>query len=199
MTNGGNFMYNAIMKLIVGLGNPGKQYEKTRHNAGFMALGFLAEHFGFEFKKADKHKCEIAEGKMLDEKVILIKPQTFMNLSGQSVRSVSQFYKIPIEDVIVIYDDVDLPSGNLRIRPSGSAGGHKGMKSIIQELGTEDFIRIRLGIAPLTEFKGELEGYVLGKLAGEEVSLIDGNIKKLPDILEKILKRDIEEAMHEYN
>lgn len=187
------------MKLIVGLGNPGKQYENTRHNAGFMALDFLVEHFGFEFKKSDKHKCEVTEGQMFDEKVILIKPQTFMNLSGQSVRFVSQFYKIPTEDVIVIYDDVDLPSGNLRIRLSGSAGGHKGMKSIIQELGTEDFVRIRLGIAPLMEFKGELEGYVLGKLTEEEASLMEGNVKKLPDILEKILKGDIEEAMHEYN
>ncbi len=187
------------MKLIVGLGNPGGKYEKTRHNAGFMALDFLAEHFGLEFKKADKYKCEIAEGDMFDEKVILIKPQTFMNLSGQSARSVLQFYKIPKEDVIAVYDDVDLPSGNLRIRPSGSAGGHNGMKSIIQELGTEDFVRIRLGIAPLTEFKGNLEDYVLGKLAGEEVSLMEGNIKKLPDILEKILKGDIEEVMHEFN
>ena len=192
-------MYNTIMKLIIGLGNPGKQYEKTRHNAGFMAVDFLTEHFGFGFKKFDKHKCEIAEGQMFDEKIILIKPQTFMNLSGQSVRSVSQFYKIPIEDVIVIYDDVDLPSGNLRIRLSGSAGGHNGMKSIIQELGTENFVRIRLGIAPLTEFKGELEGYVLGKLSEEEMNLMEGNVKKLPDILEEILKGDIEKAMHEYN
>ncbi len=187
------------MKLIVGLGNPGGKYEKTRHNAGFMAVDFLAEHFGFEFKKADKHKCEIAEGEMFDEKVFLIKPQAFMNLSGQSVRSVLQFYKIPKEDVIAMYDDVDLPSGNLRIRPSGSAGGHNGMKSIIQELGTEDFVRIRLGISPLTEFKGELEDYVLGKVSGEEVSLMEGNIKKLPQLLEALFEKGIEEAMHEFN
>lgn len=187
------------MKLIVGLGNPGRQYEKTRHNAGFMALDFLVEHFGFEFKKSDKHKCEVAEGQMFDEKVILIKPQTFMNLSGQSVQSVASFYKIDSSDIIVIYDDVDIASGNLRVRPSGSPGSHNGMRSITQMLGTEEFIRIRLGIAVLEEFKGQLEDYVLGKLTEEEASLMEGNVKKLPDILEKILKEDIEEAMHEYN
>ena len=177
------------MKLIVGLGN-----------AGFMALDFLVEHFGLDaFKKADKHKCEMADGEIAGEKVILIKPQTFMNLSGQAVRSVMQFYKIPAEDVMVVYDDVDLPSGNLRVRPSGSAGGHKGMKSIIQELGSENFIRIRLGIAPLTEFKGDLEDYVLGKLSDEEEVLMEGNIKKLPNLFEALLEDGIEKAMQEFN
>jgi len=188
------------MKLIVGLGNPGDKYKNTRHNAGFMAVDFLVEHFGLDaFKKADKHKCEMADGEIAGEKVILIKPQTFMNLSGQAVRSVMQFYKIPAEDVMVVYDDVDLPSGNLRVRSSGSAGGHKGMKSVVHELGTEDFIRIRLGITPLTEFKGDLEDYVLGKLSGEEGVLMEGNVKKLPILLEVLLKEGIEEAMQEFN
>ena len=101
--------------------------------------------------------------------------------------------------MIVVYDDVDLPFGNLRIRPSGSAGGHKGMKSIIQELGTEDFIRVRLGIAPLVEFKGDLEDYVLGKSSGEEAFLMEGNIKKLPNLFEALLKDGIEKAMQEFN
>ncbi len=188
------------MKLIVGLGNPGDKYKNTRHNAGFMAVDFLAEHFGFEkFNKSDKHKCEIAKGTIGHEEVMLIKPQTFMNLSGQSVRSVLQFYKIPIEDFIVIYDDTDVASGNLRVRPSGSAGGHNGMKSVIQELGTDEFTRVRLGIAPLEEFKGDLEGYVLGKLAGEEEVLMEGNVRKLPTLLEVLLKEGVEEVMQEFN
>jgi len=187
------------MKLIVGLGNPGKQYEKTRHNAGFMAVDFLAEHSGLAFKKSDKHKCELAEGQMLDEKVVLIKPQTFMNLSGQSVQSVISFYKIGLSDIIVIYDDVDIPSGNLKIRPSGSPGTHNGMRSVTQLLGSEEFIRIRLGIAPLTEFKGRLEDYVLGRLSGEEESLMQGNVKKLPTLFEMLFKEGIEETMQEFN
>ncbi|MBN2095864.1 aminoacyl-tRNA hydrolase [Candidatus Peregrinibacteria bacterium] len=187
------------MKLIVGLGNPGKQYEKTRHNAGFMAVDFLAEHFGLEFKKSDKHKCELAEGQLLDEKAILLKPQTFMNLSGQSVQSVVSFYKIDLSDIIVIYDDVDIPSGNLKVRPSGSPGTHNGMRSVTQLLGSEEFIRIRLGIAPLTEFKGQLEDYVLGKLSEEEESLMQGNVKKLPVLFETLFDKGIEEAMQEFN
>lgn len=188
------------MKLIVGLGNPGKKYEETRHNAGFMAVDFLREHFGLDnFKKSDKHKCEMTEGEMEGEKVVLIKPQTFMNLSGQAVQSVSQFYKIDPLDVIVIYDDVDIASGNLKVRPSGSPGSHNGMRSVTQQLGTEDFVRIRMGIAPLTEFKGELEGYVLGQLAGEEEILMDGNLKKLPPLFEVLFKEGIEEAMQEFN
>lgn len=188
------------MKLVVGLGNPGKKYEKTRHNAGFMGVDFLAKYFGFDkFKKSDKHKCEMAEGNIVGEKVILMKPQTFMNLSGQAVRSVVQFYKIPIGDLIVIFDDVDLPSGKLRIRPSGSAGGHKGMKSVIQELGADEFIRIRFGMAPPSSFKGDLNDYVLGKLTLTQKKLLTENIKKFPQILEVLLKEGVEQAMQEFN
>lgn len=194
------FGYNDFMKLIVGLGNPGKKYESTRHNAGFKALDFLADHFGFDaFKESGKHKAEVSEGQMADEKVMLMKPLTYMNLSGQPLRSVLQFYKINIQDLIVLYDDVSIPSGNVRIRGEGSAGGHNGVKSVIQELGTEQFIRVRLGIAPLTEFKGELEDYVLGKLNEEEIALLEGNLRKLPTMIEILLKGDVEKAMHEYN
>lgn len=188
------------MKLIVGLGNPGKKYEGTRHNVGFEAVDFLRTSFNFdEFKRVDKHKCDMTEGVIGEEKVILIKPQTYMNLSGQSVRSVAQFYKIPMDEVIVIYDDVDLPSGNLRVRPNGSAGGHKGIKSLIQELGTEEFIRVRLGIAPIEVFRGNLEDYVLGKLKEEESILLEGNIKKLPELLELLFSKGVEEVMQHYN
>lgn len=188
------------MKLIIGLGNPGKQYEKTRHNAGFMAVEYLADQFNFDqFKKVDKHKCEIAEGEIAGKKTLVIKPQTFMNLSGQAVQSVMQFYKIAIEDIVVIFDDVSLPSGTIRIRPSGSAGGHNGIKSVIQELGTDEFVRVRLGIEPITQFKGELEDYVLGKLSDEEAELMDSNIEKTPEIIETLFKEGVEEVMQGFN
>ena len=188
------------MKIIVGLGNPGKQYEGTRHNAGFMGADFLREHYSFDdFKKTDKYKCEMTEGMIEGEKVYLIKPLTYMNLSGQSVRSLMQFYKIPIEDVVVIYDDVDIASGNLKVRPSGSPGSHNGMRSVTQELGSDQFVRIRLGIAALEEFKGALEDYVLGRLSDEEGILMTGNLKKLPPLLEGLFKEGVEEMMQEYN
>jgi peptidyl-tRNA hydrolase, PTH1 family len=188
------------MKLIVGLGNPGRKYENTRHNIGFRAAEYLAEFYDFDdFSISEKHNADIAKGEILEEKIIIAKPQTFMNLSGQAVRSVMQFYKIPTEDLIVISDDVTLPSGSLRIRKSGSAGGHNGLKSIIQELGTDEFLRIRLGIDPITPFKGNLEDYVLGKISDEEMDLMETNIKKLPELLKILFDKGIEEAMQKFN
>ena len=188
------------MKLIIGLGNPGKQYSKTRHNAGFIAVSALAENLGLsEFKKSDKHNAELAEGSINGEKAVIAKPRTFMNLSGQAVRSVMQFYKIEINDLIVISDDVTIPSGTLRVRKSGSAGGHNGLKSIIKELGTDEFLRIRLGIEPLTPFKGSLEDYVLGQFSDEEKDLMEENIEKLPELLKILFEKGIEEAMQEFN
>ncbi len=188
------------MKLVVGLGNPGKKYENTRHNVGFLGVDEVFACFDFnEFKKSEKHSAEISEGRIGEEKVMLIKPQTFMNLSGRAVRSIMQFYKIPIEDVIVIYDDVKLPLGSLRIRPKGSAGGHNGMKSLIQELGTQEFVRVRIGIAPLIEFRGKLEDYVLGKFTDEEISLVGDSIRMFPEVVEGLLESGVEEMMQEFN
>jgi peptidyl-tRNA hydrolase, PTH1 family len=188
------------MRLIIGLGNPGSQYENTRHNAGFFAVDHLAEHFLFEpFKKADKHKAIVAEGMIEGQKVILAKPQTFMNLSGESVQSLAQFYKIPFEEVMVIYDDVALPFGSFRIRPSGSAGGHNGIKSIIQQLGTEDFIRIRLGIEPNPPFPGELEDYVLGRVSEKHMVQLQPVIESLPEVAAVILKEGVKEGMNRFN
>ncbi len=188
------------MKLIVGLGNPGKEYEKTRHNAGFMAVDFLADHLGFDsFKEAEKHKAEITEGELYGERVFLVKPQTYMNLSGQAVKSVMGFYKVKMEDLIVIYDDVDLPSGTLRIRPDGSAGGHKGIKSIIEHLGSQNFTRVRLGMHPVKPFKGALEDYVLGKVDSDEKKLLMPKIKELPEILQLLFAKGTEAAMNAYN
>ena len=143
------------MKLIIGLGNPGAEYKATRHNAGFMAVEEIATFYGAdEFKKTDKFKALLSECIIEGEKVILAMPQTFMNLSGQSLVALMSYYKIPLEDVIVIYDDADIPYGALRIRIDGSAGGHNGIKSIIKETGKQEFTRIRLGIKPPESFKG---------------------------------------------
>ena len=188
------------MKLIVGLGNPGDQYKYTRHNAGFMAVDYLAKAFDFDgFKEVKDHKALVSEGQIDGEKVFLIKPQTFMNLSGQSVRSISNFYKIPLEDIIIIYDDVDIPFETLRIRMMGSAGGHNGIKSLIQELGTDEFTRVRLGIRPEKPFPGALEDYVLGKLTEDEKAALNIVIDKLPAVIQILLKGEVKEAMNRFN
>ncbi|PIZ74223.1 aminoacyl-tRNA hydrolase [Candidatus Peregrinibacteria bacterium CG_4_10_14_0_2_um_filter_43_11] len=188
------------MKLLIGLGNPGKEYESTRHNAGFMAMDHLANHFGCEaFRFFDKHKAELTTGQIGGEKVILVKPKTYMNLSGEAVQSIMGFYKIPMEDMVVLYDDVDIPFGALRVRPHGSAGGHNGIKSLIQHLGTSDFNRIRLGIQPKEPFPGALEDYVLGKLTHEQKDTLDKVILILPSAVELLFKEGIESAMHQFN
>ncbi|MBN1258134.1 aminoacyl-tRNA hydrolase [Candidatus Peregrinibacteria bacterium] len=188
------------MKLIVGLGNPGREYAKTRHNAGFMAIDYLVGHFGFgDLKMSERHKAEISEGELFGERAFFVKPQTYMNLSGQAVKSVMGFYKIKLEDLIVIYDDVDLPSGTLRIRPDGSAGGHKGIKSIIEHLGSQNFIRVRLGMHPVKPFRGALEDYVLGKADSDEKKLLMSNIKELPQVLQVICEKGAAKAMNAFN
>ncbi|MBN2087724.1 aminoacyl-tRNA hydrolase [Candidatus Peregrinibacteria bacterium] len=188
------------MKLIVGLGNPGKQYEKTRHNAGFIAIDYLARHFGFEkFKKMDKFSSEIAEGVIAGEKSMLVKPLTYMNLSGQAVSSILNFYKIPIEDFILIYDDAYVDFGSMRIKPDGSSGGHNGVQSVIDSLATQGFTRIRLGIKQITPFAGPLEAYVLGKLSDNEHERLNDITEKLPEILKSLFDGKIEEVMNENN
>lgn len=188
--------YNNLMKLLIGLGNPGSKYENTRHNAGFMAVDYLVKHFDFEpLKMSEKHKAEVTSGMIEEEKVIFAKPQTFMNLSGQTVQSIANFYKIDPSDVAVVYDEADLPFGTLRIRSSGSAAGHNGIKSIIDGLGTDEFVRIRLGIKPEKPFPGALEDYVLGKLTEDEKAALNQAIEKLPAVLEL----SVEEAMQQFN
>ena len=193
-------MYIRYMKLIVGLGNPGDKYKNTRHNAGFMAVDYLAQHFGLGvFKDAERFKSKLLEGNINAETTLLMKPQTFMNLSGEAVQSVMHFYKIPIEDLIVIYDEAELPFGTIRIRPNGSAGGHNGMKSIIKMLGTQDFVRIRIGIKPPESFKGALEDYVLGKITEDQKNDMNSVIETIPNILDVLAFDGIEKAMSEFN
>lgn len=188
------------MKLIVGLGNPGDKYKNTRHNAGFMAVDKLAEAFGFdEFKTLDKGKSYMSKGEISGEKVILLKPQTFMNLSGVPTAAVASYFKIDRKDIIAVFDDTEINLGSVRIRSEGSAGGHNGVKSLIEHLGGDDFMRTRIGIKPEKSFPGALEDFVLGDLTEDEKAAFAIVFDHLPKLTEKLIQGKIEEAMQEYN
>ena len=154
-----------IDRLIVGLGNPGREYAGNRHNVGFQCLDRLAAAWGLSFSRR-KHKSLLAEGQLAGRRVILAKPQTFMNLSGQAVERLVRFYQLPPENILVIYDDLDLPMGKIRLRPKGGSGGHRGMKSIIEHLGTDNFPRLRVGIGRPTH--GDPVDYVLSDFTSDQ-------------------------------
>ena len=165
------------MKLIVGLGNPGIKYKKTRHNLGFRVIGELAEKFQSAFN------AEISEKRIKNQKIILVKPQTFMNNSGMAVKSIMDYYKIPVEDVIIIHDDIDLPLGEIKIQQGRSSAGHKGVQSVIDNLGSKDFIRIRIGIKPTQTENIDTEKFVLQKFTSKEEKIIKKTIKKAADLI----------------
>lgn len=193
-----NYIFDKIidaMKLIVGLGNPGKKYEHTRHNMGFDVVDLFSELAQIDIDK-DAFKGLVGRGKVFDEDVYLLKPQTFMNLSGESVREIVSYFKIPKEDIIVIYDDLDLEPGKIRLRLSGSSGGHRGIQNIIDQLGSEEIKRIRIGIGKPTY---DTIDYVLGKPLKEEQVLIDEAIKKAVDALKETLKNNFDSAMNKFN
>ena len=154
------------MKLIVGLGNPGKQYELTRHNVGFLCLNSLEDRLNLSFKLDTKLQAMIATTLYKGEKCLFVKPQTYMNLSGEAVGKISKYYKVALEDILIIYDDMDLPFGSLRLREKGSAGGHNGIKSIISHLNTDSFKRIRVGISGHANI--DAKDYVLGHFSKDE-------------------------------
>lgn len=183
------------MYLIAGLGNPGREYVDTRHNIGFEAVSVLSSYFDIPLKKI-KHQALIGEGVIAGERVLLAQPQTFMNNSGISVRELMKYYEITPEHLIVIYDEAALPTGKIRIRPSGSAGGHNGMKSIIYQIESDGFPRIRFGIG---QAEGDLADHVLGKFSKAEIALLTESVKKLPDIVTMILEGKIADAMNQYN
>lgn len=183
------------MYIIAGLGNPGQKYENTRHNMGFKAIDHLAEKFGVDVNRA-KFKGLIGEGRIGTEKVILLKPQTFMNLSGQSVREIMNFYKIPEENLIVIYDDFDLPIGSIRIRKSGGPGTHNGMKSVVSELGSRKFPRIRIGIG---NSEGSMIQFVIGKVGNDEQRILDESAAAAAAAAEDVVQIGIENAMNIHN
>ncbi len=184
------------MYIIAGLGNPGKKYEHTRHNMGFLALDLLADKYGIKVDRL-KFKALTGEGRIEGKKVLLVKPQTYMNLSGESIRDVMHFYKEPIENLIVIYDDIDIPEGTLRIRPKGSAGTHNGMRNIIYLLGEDGFPRIRVGIGG--ERRSDLVDYVIGRVTEGEADVLWETLNKAAEAAADIVINDVTHAMQEYN
>ena len=184
------------MYIIVGLGNPGKQYENTRHNMGFLAVDLLAEKYNIDVNKI-KFKALVGEGRIAGQKVLLVKPQTYMNLSGEAVRQAMDFYKIDPEELIVIYDDIDIPTGTFRIRKKGSPGTHNGMRNIFQHIQTNDFPRIRVGIG--SGKKDNLAGYVTGGISKSEQEILADVLKSSADAAACIIEKGIDKAMNEYN
>lgn len=184
------------MKIIVGLGNPGKEYERTRHNTGFMVLDRLSEKLNIEISQS-KFKGLYGKGKYKGEDVLLLKPQTYMNLSGESLRAVMDFFKVDLEDVLVVYDDLDMPVGKLRLRQSGSAGGHNGIKNIILHTGSQNFNRIRVGIDRSKYIK--VVDWVLSRFSKEEESAIEQGVENASEAVIDYLEHGFNHAMNRFN
>lgn len=186
------------MFVIVGLGNPGKKYENTRHNAGFMAIDAIADKYGISVKEK-KHKALCGSGVIEGHKVLLVKPETYMNLSGESVGEILNFYKLdPEEEMLVIFDDISLAPGNIRIRKKGSAGGHNGIKSLIAHTGTQGFMRIKVGVGEKPS-GWDLADYVLGHFSEEDNTKLK---EVMPDVVRAavlMLQGDVDKAMNDYN
>lgn len=186
------------MHIIVGLGNPTKEYEGTRHNIGFMCIDKIADDYGIEVLTL-KHKSLIGKGIIDGEKVILVKPQTYMNLSGEAVQEVLAYYKLDAQDsLIVLYDDIDLPVGKLRVRPKGSAGGHNGIKNIIAHTGTQEFKRIKVGVGCKPEGT-DLVNHVLGHFNTEDKKTIDESLGLVSEAVKLLVHDETDEAMNKYN
>lgn len=185
------------MKIIVGLGNPEKEYKNTRHNIGFEVINKLSKDYNIDINKS-KHKAHLGEGLISNEKVIILKPQTYMNLSGDSVVDILNFFKLTNKDIIIVYDDVSLDVGSIKIREKGSAGGHNGIKSIISRLGTDEFLRIKIGIGEKPK-NYDLADYVLGKFSKEEENKMQLAIDDVSLAIALILKDGVPLAMNKYN
>ncbi len=186
------------MLVIVGLGNPDKKYDKTRHNVGFDVIDELASSLGVDVK-TKRHQALCGIGNVAGDKVVLVKPQTYMNNSGQSVRAVMDFYKLdPTDDLIVISDDINLDVGRIRIRKKGSAGGHNGLKSIISHLGTDAFTRVRVGVG-INGGGSDLVNHVLGKFSKAERVTVDESVQKSAEAIQYIADQGVDAAMNKYN
>lgn len=184
------------MKLIVGLGNPGKEYSETRHNIGYLFVEEIVSYYNQQFKLDKKLRSEIVRIKINNEDYIFLKPITFMNLSGEAVTLAMKYYNVDVDNLIIVHDDLDLPVGKIRIRPQGGSGGHNGIKSIIQHLKTQDFKRIRIGI---DKGKYEVVDYVLGKFSKRDQDIIDEVIHVAPQMIKYLATHNFDELMSEYN
>ena len=185
------------MHIIVGLGNPGLRYRNTRHNAGFEAIDLVSKKYNISIRKKEKNSLT-GSGVIAGEKVLLVKPLTYMNNSGEAVGPLASYYGVEPKDILVISDDVMQDCGGLRIRRSGSAGGHNGLKSIISHLGTEAFPRIRIGVGQVP-IGTDMVGHVLGKARGEDRKALAEAISHVPEIVELIISGDIDKAMNNFN
>ena len=185
------------MYVIVGLGNPGKQYDKTRHNVGFDVIDMLAKEYGISVTKI-KHKALIGEGRVGTEKVLLVKPQTYMNLSGETLIDIYNYYKVDLENIVVIYDDIDLGVGKLRIRKKGSGGTHNGMRSIVKCLGSTDFPRVRVGVSKPMPGQN-LADFVLSRFRKEEADDLATGLEKACNAVDCIIRENLDLAMNKYN
>lgn len=185
------------MKLVAGLGNPGRDYAGTRHNIGFGVIARISDKYNIQLT-GKEHKAICGKGMIGGEKVILAQPQTFMNLSGECVRSLVDYYKLESEDIIIAYDDIDLEVGQLRIRSKGSAGGHNGIKNIISHLGTNEFPRVKVGVGGKPE-GGDLVRHVLGRFSREDEKVIGEVLDVAVEAVETILSDGVEAAMNRYN
>jgi PTH1 family peptidyl-tRNA hydrolase len=184
--------------LIAGLGNPGAQYENTRHNAVFMAADIISEHFGVEFTSCPRAKTLYCKNEISDKTVYILKPQTYMNLSGQAVFTFANFYKIPTENILIIFDDMSLPLGSLRMRVAGSAGGHNGMQNIMEQFGTQNITRLRIGIGPKPDFF-EGKDFVLSKFSAEQQPLLETALERAMQTAVDFLKFGLDAAMNKAN
>ena len=185
------------MYIIVGLGNPERRYDGTRHNIGFSAVTALADIYGISMDMK-KHRAVCGKGVIDGQKVILAMPQTYMNLSGESVRELMDYYKCDLSDLIVIYDDISLDVGKLRIRAKGSAGGHNGIKNIIAQLGTQEFTRIKIGVGEKPA-KMDLADYVLGRFSKEEQPIIRESADRAREAVCEMITHDVASAMNKFN
>ncbi len=188
---------NTIDYIVVGLGNPGTKYSETRHNAGFISIDYIRNQTHDQEKI--KHNALCTQTKIYNKKILLIKPQTFMNDSGRAVFSAANYYKVPAEKIIVIFDDISLNPGQMRIRRNGSAGGHNGIKSIIEYLGTSDFPRIKIGVGAKPHSDYDLAEWVLSKFSTMEMKKIDSLLPSVSDALDLIVNDKINDAMNKYN
>lgn len=189
---------SSIEYLIVGLGNPGRQYENTRHNAGFICLDYIADELGVKVNRV-KFKSAVGEATVSGKKCLLMKPSTFMNLSGQAVTDAMNFYKIPPERTVILFDDISLDAGCMRIRRKGSDGGQNGMKNIIYLSGSEDFPRVKIGIGHKPHPDYDLKDWVLSRFTEKDAKLIKEILPNVKDAVELIIGGRIDEAMNRYN
>ena len=186
------------MYLIAGLGNPGREYDMTRHNIGFEVIDYIADKYKIKLKKL-KFKSLYQKAEIAGCEVVLMKPQTYMNLSGESIRDAAAFFKIPPEKIIIISDDVNLDEGRIRVRKGGSAGGHNGLKSIIYQLASDNFVRIRVGVGKKQNENEDLADYVLSRFSKEQMPVLERAIINAEGAIIEVMSNGVESAMNRYN